>query len=236
MKTPLRAPNTGTIQIDQRASLENRTERMVFVIVRNMIPIVGILFLGWSAQDIIILYFVDTLGGMWALFTALALYFTGNEAPPTLFGRLNSYFAGLLAGAFLVVFMAIPLGMPLWILLQITDWSWQDSVASTDFIYGLLLIGALSLVGMLRHYQHMRQVDNEQSDERHEFGILMTRWVIILIVIYFLGFLIAPIAAYLLVIVYAGATVASELYPERFEKLLGPDKYKQSPTPKKRKK
>lgn len=220
----MKTPTPGSIEIEQRASLEHRRERMAFVALRNMIPIVGILFLGWSAQDLIILYFVDTLGAMWALITAMAIYFTASEAAPTFFGRLYGFGVALFAGGFLVVFMAIPLGMPLFILLQISDWSWQDSLASTDFTYGLLLIGALSLVGMLRHYQHIRQVSIEKSNVRREFGILMTRWVIVIILIYFIGFLLGPYGAYVLVIAYAAATVASELYPERFVNLFGRDR------------
>lgn len=224
MRNPLRAPGPG-IPIEQRATLENQRERLVFVILRNAIPIVGILFLGWSAQDIIILYFADTLGAMWALITALAFYFTLTTSAPTIWARAYAFAVALFSGAFLTLFLSIPLGIPLWILLQIGDWSLQDSLASTDFVYGLVLIIALSLVGMLRHYQHIQDVTIEKSDDRREFGILMTRWIIILILIYLVGFLLGPYGVYVLVIAYAIATIYSELYPDRFERLLGPATY-----------
>lgn len=212
---------TSNSQIEARTWLESRGERTVFVILRNLIAVIGILFLGWSAQNLIVLYFVDTLAAMWALMTALALNFPEAKVAPTLWARAGNYANVLFATVFLVAFLAIPLGMPLFIYLMMVQWDWSAALAENDFVYGLISIAALSLVGMLRQYQTIARLTPEKSPAKHEFGILMTRWVIVLLLIYAVGFLLGELGAYVLVVGYAVATAASEIYPERFENLFG---------------
>ncbi len=209
-----------------RTALSERRERVVFVILRNLIPILGILFLGWSAQNLIVLYFADTLGAMWALVTGLALNFPEAQLATTLWGRVKNFGMMLFVGGFLIAFMAIPLGMPLLIYLMMVQWSWQSALADNDFVFGLLLIVALAFVGMFRQAQEIARLTPEHSNVKFDFSILMTRWVIILLLIYLLAFFLGPWGAYLLVLGYAGATVASEIFPERFANLFGREKIK----------
>jgi len=223
MRNPIGTGTTNS-QVEARTWLESRRERILLVILRNLIAVIGILFLGWSAQNLIVLYFVDTLAAMWALITALALNFPEAKAAPSLVARAGNYANVLFAAVFLVAFMAIPLGMPLFIYLMMVQWDWSAALAENDFVYGLISIAALSLIGMLRQYQTMARLTPDKSPARHEFGILMTRWVIVLLMIYGVGFLLGEWGAYVLVIGYAVATAASEIYPQRFENLFGRDK------------
>lgn len=207
--------------LETRATLQDRRERFVFVILRNAIPLVGIFFLGWSAQNLIVLYFADTLGAMWALVTGLALNFPEAKAQTGFFERLNAWGTMLFVGAFLIAFMAIPLGMPLFIYLMLVQWDWRAALSDTEFVFGIVLIVVLSLVGMLRHYQIIERLTPDGSNVKHDFGILMTRWVIVLILIYLMGFVLGEWGAYVMVLGYLAATVASEIMPERFVNLFG---------------
>lgn len=212
---------TSRAPLETRVSLEDRRERIVFVILRNAIPLIGILLLGWSAQNLIVLYFADTLGAMWALVTGLALNFPEAKMQSGFFGRLNAWGTMLFVGAFLIAFMAIPLGMPLFIYLMMVEWDWRAALGETDFVFGIVLIAALALVGMLRHYQTIDQLTPDKANVKNDFGILMTRWVIVLILIYMVGFLLGEWGAYVMVFGYLAATVASEIVPERFLNLFG---------------
>lgn len=203
------------------AAVSDRREQIIFVILRNAIPIIGVFFLGWSAVNLIVLYFVDTLGAMWALIMGLGLNFPEVRAASNWSTRIGQYVMMLFVASFLVAFLAIPLGMPLFIYLMASDWDIQAAFAEQGFIFGVISIGALSLVGMLRHYQHIRQVTPDDASVKRDFGILMTRWIIVLIVIYMLGFFLGPWGAYVMVLAYAGATVAMELYPKWFSELIG---------------
>lgn len=224
----LPTPRVTTAPLEARASLADRREQMLFVILRNAIPIIGVFLLGWSAQNLIVLYFVDTLGAMWALIVALALNFPEARTATTLPARFGQFVSMIFVGCFLVAFLAIPLGMPLFIFLLETQWDIWTAFADQGFLLGVVSIGALALVGMLRHYQHIQKVTPEDASVKRDFGILMTRWVIVLIVIYLIGFLLGPWGAYVMVLAYAAGTVALELYPQWFSELLG----KTSRTPK----
>ena len=48
----------------------------------------------------------------------------------------------------------------------------------------------------------------------------MTRWVLVLIAIYNLGFILGRFGLYAIVLAYAAASVWSELEPERFARLI----------------
>lgn len=207
--------------LELRATLTDRREQIAFVVLRNAIPIIGILFLGWSAQNLIVLYFVDTLGAMWALVTGLALNFPEAKLATTWLARIQVFTTMLFVGAFLVAFMAIPLGMPLLIYSMATDWNWQAALQDQEFVYGIIGIAGLSFVGMIRQYQAIATLTPDESNAKRDFGILMTRWVIILVVIYSLGFLLGTYGAYLMVIAYVVASGYSEIFPEKFSNLLG---------------
>lgn len=213
MKNP--NPRVGESLLETRATLTDQRERIVFAVLRNIIPIIGILFLGWLAQNLIVLYFVDTLGAMWALITALALNFPEAQTATTFFGRARNFATMVFVSGFLVAFMAIPLGMPLYIYLAMVDWNWLTALRDSSFAYGLIFIAVLSFVGMLRQYQYIARVTPDRANVKRDFGILMARWVIVLLLIYFVGFLLGEWGAYILVIGYAAATFMSEVFPDR---------------------
>jgi hypothetical protein len=42
-----------------------RLWRALLAVTRNAVGVVGVLFLGWAAPTLVVLYFADTLAGMW---------------------------------------------------------------------------------------------------------------------------------------------------------------------------
>ena len=49
----------------------DRKVKIAEVVIRNMIGVIGVLFLGWPAQTLIVLYFFDTIAAMMSIFAAL---------------------------------------------------------------------------------------------------------------------------------------------------------------------
>lgn len=199
-----------------RATLEQRREQIILTVLRNLIPIFGILFLGWSAQNLIVLYFVDTLASIWALITGLAFNLPDFQNATSFGMRLKTLGTVVFVGIFLTGFMAVPMGVPLFIYTQIVDWDWHAALDSQDFIYGLVSIVALSFISMIRLYQDIARVTPDKYDGKSAFGLIFLRWIVVLVILYTVGFLLGPFGAYLLVIGYAAATVASEIFPNRF--------------------
>ncbi|HZQ05797.1 MAG TPA: DUF6498-containing protein [Anaerolineae bacterium] len=214
--SPLDENQVSALERRSLLPTEDFRGRTLFVIARNVIPILGVLFLGWSAPNLMILYFVDTLGSMWAMIAALAMRFSPNLFSQPLSARLWTMLGLLAASVFLVAFMAIPLGMPLFILMAVADVSLQDALADEGFIYGLLTIGALALIGMLRYLLTLQANQRGEEFLRREFGLVFTRWIVILLLIYFVAIALGNLGIIVLVIGYGIASVVSELYPDRF--------------------
>lgn len=191
-------------------------ERIFLVVARNFIPIIGVTFLGWSAPNLIVTYFVDTLAGMWAIITALTLQFSPGVLTLPFFQRVYNLIGLLAVSLFLVGFMAIPLGIPLLIATQATHWSLEDALADHWFLYGLITVAVLALIGVFRHSLMLQRDPRGGEWLRREFGILFVRWVIVIMIIFNIAFLLGEYGFILLVIGYGMATIVSEIYPERF--------------------
>ena len=96
------------------------------LIARNLVPAVGVLFLGWSAGNLLVLYYLDTILSAAVVMLLIARHITGlgkaGQRGRPLEGPLDWIKASLgsLLGATLI---CLPLGVPLvWTLAQF-DWS-----------------------------------------------------------------------------------------------------------------
>lgn len=213
---PPDSPLPETAALEQRALPQDSRERAWFVIARNVIPVVGVLILGWSAINLVLLYFFDTLGGMWALIAALLTQFFGGWTTLPWTRRFTNLLWVLGLSLFLIAFFAIPLGMPVFILLMMQEWDWRAAWTDRGFIFGLVSIVLLSVIGMLRYALRFQQTPADEKWSRRTFGLLFLRWVAMIALIFLLAGMLLAFTPLVLVISYAALTVVSELYPERF--------------------
>ena len=51
--------------------------QVLSLVARNLVPVAGVLFLGWSAPDLLVLYFVDTVLAIASLLLLVAVCLTG---------------------------------------------------------------------------------------------------------------------------------------------------------------
>lgn len=198
------------------------SQRVISVIIRNGISIIGVLWLGWSAERMVLLYFADTMAGIWAVLTAIVyLLSSGSNASwgDKMYNSANA--AG--GAAFLTALIGIPLGLPLLFMVQ---WNLQvlwQFLEQPSFLKAVLGIGVTNLVLSIRLY--FREVEHEdiytfQSPINRHFAILFTRWVFIIIFIYAASSFFNEATKYFCVIIYAVSTIYSELFPERFANLF----------------
>lgn len=213
---PPNPPSPEINGLEQRALPQDSRERAIFVIARNAIPVIGVLFLGWAALNLVILYFFDTLGSMWALIAALLTQFFGGWTTLPWKTRFTNLLWVLGLSFFLIAFFAIPLGMPVFILLMMQDWDWRAALNDEGFLFGLVSIVLLSLIGMLRHALRFHQAPVDEKWTRRTFGLLFLRWVAMIFLIFTFAGMLLPFTPILLVILYAALVVVSELYPQRF--------------------
>jgi hypothetical protein len=194
----------------------DRKLAIVEVVFRNLIAVAGALFLGWSAQALILLYFFDTLGGMLAIFAALMFaYF--DKPGSSLFDRFYALGTALALSAFTAAFMAIPLGMPVVFVMVASSYKLQDALAQPGFVYAVIGVLAAALAGTL--YWAMRiDVEGKRGERllKREFTLIFGRWFFVIVAVYLPFVLLFQFGPIIIVAVYAILSVYTELYPNRF--------------------
>jgi hypothetical protein len=204
-------------------SAVERAWRLVLVASRNAVGLVGILFFGWSAPALVILYFADTLAGMWAVFAAVGFKLSNVDPRQGFWTVMEGALTGIAVAMFLGAVVAVPLGIPLVFVFGASGTGWRQVGAESTLIAGIGVIALTALVGAVRHIFMLAEGRAGDVAVKQTFAILMTRWVLVLMAIYMLGALLGRLGLYVVVVVYAGASVWSELAPARFARLF-PDR------------
>lgn len=216
---PLAAPSPGRV-VDRQASLAERPWRIAYVVARNGVAVVGVLFFGWSAPTLILLYFADTVAGMAAAFTAVAFRLSGVDEGETLWDVVYGFLSALAIGGLLAAFVAFPIGLPLVFVLGVGPEAWRAALAGPLLPGAFAIIGLTTLVEAIRHYLAMRQGGEGEASVKRAFAILFIRWMFVVIAIYQGAILFGRFAPYVLVAVYAAASAWSDIDPQRFANLV----------------
>lgn len=196
---------------------------LALVVVRNAVGLVGILFLGWSAATLVVLYFADTIVGMWAVFAAVGFKFSNADPRQGFWTVLQGALTGIAVGLFLAAFVSVPLGMPLLIFFGASGLSWRQLAADPALRTGIGVIAAIGLLGAVRHVFALADGQAGEALVKRTFAILMTRWVLVLMLIYFVVDLLGRLGLYVIALAYSAASVWSEVAPDRFAHLF-PDR------------
>lgn len=190
--------------------------RWAAVLVRNLVPVAGVLALGWSAPQLLIAYFADTVLGM---ATAIALVL-GWAFPPAGDGARAFYATDLLSqfltALAIAAVVAVPLGGPVAFLLERGGFRIADALAEPRFRNALLLQSATALLLFLRELRAQAGLPLEALGLRERFGLFFVRWfALVALALSPVGVALGRAAGPVLVIVYAGLTIAGEIAPAR---------------------
>ena len=190
------------------------------LVAANVAPLVGILILGWSPVSILILYFVDTLVSLGVVMLLVMLHITGNAQGKRLEG-FQDWAQGIGALIFLGAIFALPLSLPLWFI-------GPDNVAAeferpdNGLLYGILLQTAMSALAAVRMHRDLLARDDDDRVLVRRGLYVLARWISLFIAIGtgFVELLGARWGSFVLVAIYAGASIYFELRPESAERLL----------------
>lgn len=203
------------------------TAAVVLLVARNIVPVVGVLFLGWSATNLLLLYYIDTALAFAAVILLVARHVTGlgkaGERGRPMKGPLDWLRAsvGAMLGAVLVF---LPLGVPLAMLFAQFDWSASAVLGDRSFLIGLGMQVAGSVAGCVEAHRDLLARDDDERVLKHRGAFIVARWLVVLVAAMtgFAGVLGAWIGGALMVLVYAGATIYFELLPDRALLWLNP--------------
>jgi hypothetical protein len=186
-------------------------------IARNLVPLGGILFLGWSAANVLILYFVDTLLAMAVMFAGLMRHFL---PPPTDEGwaaRANAEVGYVGAALFICAFLAVPLGVPLIFMLIGSNVAWRELLSDPAFRSGLVLQAIAAFWSCWNLYQALQTHTPEELRLKRQFALVFLRWMAVIMVTYVgVGFIFGRYAAFFFVAIYSAATIMIDVAPDRF--------------------
>jgi len=193
------------------------------IVTRNLVPIGGVLFFHWSAPNLLILYFADTLLAMAVLIAGLLYHFLPPGEGEGLAARINNGAGYVLGAVFLTAIFAIPLGMPIAMLIfGAGGHSWHAIIDDDGFKIGLAMQAAASLVSFRDLIVALRDHTPDELRLKRRFAILFLRWFCVIALamtplVYFFG----RFGALLLVVGYAGLTIFTEINPTRFLAIMG---------------
>ena len=195
------------------------------VVTRALIPILGVLFLHWSAGNLLIVYFADTLASFFSV-SVLAvgrLSSVDEESGPAWYRRLSTGAQLAGSGAMLAVILAlVPFGFLLFMLL-VEDFEWRFALHDRDLWIGVAAQFCAAVTLLLREYRRIEANANADRLIRARFGLVFVRWVFVCFVFMVSvgilqpqrGGLLAAIFSFVLVLAYALATIVMELQPGR---------------------
>jgi len=206
------------------ATLQRMTpQALVNLVLRNAVPLVGIVFFHWSAQNLLLLYFVDTLLAIGVIVAGFLYSQFPAEEIPDFSSRLSTIVGYAAVAAFIVAIMAVPLGMPIFILVfGVGDASFTDLMHDPGFRVGLGLQAVASLVSFRDLVVALRRYTPEQLALKRRFALVFLRWVGLLMAAYLpITWALGRFGALLLVAVYVTITIYAEVRPDQFLAAFG---------------
>jgi len=201
------------------------------VMARALIPIAGMLFLGWSAGNLLIICFADTLASFFCV-SVLAVGRTTAVAEPSgpaWYRRLSAGLRLAGSGAMITAIIGlVPFGF-LVFMLYLQDFIWHFALHDRDLWIGVAaqFCGAVTL--LLREFSAIEAAADADRTIKARFGLVFLRWFVVCAV--FIGSagildpqqggLAATIFGFVLVLAYALTTIAMELQPARLLASVG---------------
>lgn len=185
-------------------------------VARNIVPLAGIVFLGWSAPTVLVLYFVDTMFAIAVMMAGVMRYFM-PPADDGLAARANGEVGVVGAALFLTACIAVPLGVPLIFMLLGSEASLDSLFADQAFRAGLLTQALAAIWSCAGLYRALRTHTPDELRIKRRFSLVFLRWFVVMMVLYTgVAFLFGSWAPFVFVAVYAGTSVVIDIAPDKF--------------------
>ena len=211
-------------------------------VARNIVPLVGIVFLGWSAPTVLVLYFADTMLSIAVMFAGLMRYLMPPVEDEGWAARANGEVGPVASALFLAAFIAVPLGMPVIFVLAGSEVTLASLFADDAFRIGLLMQAIAAVWSCAGLYRALRTHTPDELRLKRQFSLVFLRWVVVLMVTYTgIPFLFGAFAPIVFVAVYAGASILVDIAPDRFLRIVPeqppiPNPAMREPVPRRRRK
>jgi hypothetical protein len=190
------------------------------VIARNLVPLAGILFLGWNTSNVLLLYYADTLFACSVIAAGVLRHFNPPPEAEGWAGRVNAEAGALIGGLFVGAILALPLGVPLLFMLG-DGFEWRAALADPELRAGVLWQAVAAWWSYAELYRALLHRTPDELRLKRRFALLFLRWMALVIAA---GTGLGPVfgswGALVFVALYAGLSVWVEIAPDRFLRLM----------------
>ena len=192
-------------------------------IARHLVPVAGILFLGWKAGNVLLLYFADTLFACSVVAAGVLRHFHPPPEGEGWASRVNAEAGALIGGLFVGAILALPLGVPLAFMLG-DGFAWRAALADPELRAGVLWQAIAAWWSYAELYRALLHSTPDQLRLKRRFALLFLRWMAVVIVAGTgLGALFGSWGALVFVALYAVLSIWVEIAPDRFLRLMSGD-------------
>ena len=155
---------------------------------------------------------------MAVIISGLASSFASPPDDEGVGGWINAEASYVLAGLLVAAFLAVPLGMPVGIMLAASGFSFREAFSDSSLRGGALVQTVLALWSYIELYRALRTYSPAQLKLRPRFALVFMRWVVVIMVTYFILDILPPSEPVLLILVvaYIAGSIFAEIAPDRF--------------------
>lgn len=195
---------------------------VVQIVARNVAPLAGILFLGWSARNVLYLYFIDTLLALAVIVAGAMRYFHPPVEEDGWAARLNGEVGVVAGGVFVAAVIAVPLGVWLVLMLQ-GDLALRATFADPTFRVAAAWQAVAALSSYVSLAEALRVHTPDTLRLKRRFGLVLLRWVSLIVFTQFVALLPGRFAAVVFVALYAAISTWTDIAPDHFLSVFGRD-------------
>lgn len=185
------------------------------IVARNLAPVAGILLLGWSAPNVLLLYFADTMLAIAVIAAGVARHFAPPPQDDGWASRMNGEAGAVGAGVFVAAMMAVPLGIPLLFMVG-DDFSWRGALADPELRSGLAWQAAAAFWSYFDLYRALAVRTPDELRLKRRFALIFIRWIALIIIgTTGIAVLFGQWSALVLVVAYAALSILADIAPDR---------------------
>lgn len=185
------------------------------IVARNLVPVAGILFLGWKAPNVLLLYFADTIFAIAVVAAGVLRHFAPPPKGEGWASRVNGEAGAIAGGAFIAAVIAIPLLLPLFFMLG-DRFAWRETLADPALRGGLAWQAVAAWWSYFALYRALGHRSPAELGLKRRFALVFMRWMAVVIIgTTGIGTLFGASGAFLFVALYAALSIVAEIAPDR---------------------
>jgi hypothetical protein len=191
------------------------------LVARNLVPVAGILFFGWSALNVLMLYLLDTIFMMAVIMAGVMRCFVPVD-DHSWASRANSEVGYFGVSLFACALISIPLAVPVIFMTGGDLAGLKATLLDSTFHTG----AAIQFATAFWSWLELRSAidaghDLKELRLKRRFALVFLRWMALVMVAYTpIGELLGHVGAFAFVVIYAGISAFVDIAPDRFLRLM----------------